>query len=352
MGLESGLVEAVPSIIGGIFGNSAANAKLEEQKRLIQQSIDDLTAIGIPSVDAQKLALQEFKSAGKLTPELEEAFQMGDTAASGISTDPKYKEASMSALDKLAGVSDSGGLTLSDRSRLEGIQSDVNQQAAGREGAIKQDMAGRGQLGSGMELLARLKSSQDASGRMNEEGIATAGRAEQRALDAMIQRGELGGKLQGQDFEQQKQVADAKDKIAAWNAANTQDVRQRNVATRNDAQGYNLKNDQRLSDSNTSLANDQQTYNQELQQKRFQNETEVAKAKAAARSGQAQAAGTAATQQAGMWSKLGQGVGEIAGASMKPPATAAARTTMGPGTTAAPTKTANYWEDDEDARQT
>lgn len=307
------LVEAGANIVGGLFGRGAADAKLREQQKLIQQSIDDLTAIGIPSVEAQKLALQEFRSAGKMTPELEESIQLGQSAASGISTDPKYKEASMSALDKLADVGNNGGLTASDRARLEGVQSTVNQQARGREGAIAQDMGARGQLGSGMELLARMQSSQDATTRLNDEGMNTAGRAEQRALDAMIQRGELGGKLQGQEFDQAKQVADAKDKIAAWNAANTQSVRQRNVGVRNDAQGYNLNNDQRISDSNTKLSNEQQQYNQELQQKRYQNELEVAKAKADARKPAATAAGTAAAQQGAMWGKLGQGVGQIAG---------------------------------------
>lgn len=304
------------SIAGGLIGNAKASADRDAARAAYEQSVKDLEAIGIPTVEAQKVVLEQYQSQGKLTPELEESIKLGDSNMLGISTDGTSKEAQLRALAKLGEVGDSGGMTASDRATMEQTQGDIDAADRGHREAAMSKIRARGQLGSGLELLAGLSGGQENTTARHMAGLTAAGSAQQRALDAIIKGGELGGNMRTQDFDEKAKAAAAQDEIAKWNAANSQEVRTRNTNRGNTSAEYNLTNAQKLSDANTDTRNKEETYNKGLYQTNYQNQMDVAKAKANARAGVASNLTDTANKTADTWAGIGSGVSKAGAAYM------------------------------------
>jgi hypothetical protein len=183
-------------------------AQLKELKLEDPKWLQDLVA---PTVDApEKLVFDP------VTMEM-----VPDSEMKKISIDPRLREAQLGALNSLKDVSDSGGMTLRDKANLSRMQSDVAAADRGRRGAIMQNMAARGAGGSGMELVAQMQNAQAATDREAQAGLDIAAQAQERALQAIMQQGQLGGSIRGQDFGEQSQVANAQDAINRFNTGNT-----------------------------------------------------------------------------------------------------------------------------------
>jgi len=305
-------IAAISGLAGGAAGAKANSDARDEARRAYEQSVRDYEAMGIPTIEAQKIASEKYRSAGNLDPQLEDAVTLGDSNYGGISTDPRYKEAQLKALDELQGISDGGGYNLSDKAKLEKTLGDINADERGAREAILADSRSKGQMGSGSELVAQLMNQQAAAERSHSTGLNVAAEAQKRALDAIMQRGSMAGSLRSQDYGEQEKAAQARDAIAKWNAQNTQSVRGSNVDRGNNAQQYNLANNQRIMDANTSLGNNDQQYNKGLYQKQFDNTLALNSGKANARSGQANNAISAGQAAANTYQKMGQGVGQVA----------------------------------------
>jgi len=168
-----------------------------------------------------------------------DAVQMGDTAFDGVSVDPRLKDSQMAALNQLAGIAEGGGMNAADKANLASIQSQTGQADRGRREAILQNMQQRGFGGSGNELLAQLSSSQAATDRSAQEGLNIAGMAQQRALDAMLQGGNLAGGIRGQDFGEQARVAQARDAVSQFNAGVQNNANQFNAGAANNMSQFN-----------------------------------------------------------------------------------------------------------------
>lgn len=304
-------IGALGSIGGGLIGKKSADEDREKAMFLAKQSVEELTALGIPSVEAQRLVLEEYKNQGILTPELEQSILLGDSQMGAISLDPRYKQAQLDALTQLQQIGQEGGMTLSDRAAMERELGNITSDERGRRQAILQSVRERGQLGSGLELMAQLQNQQDSAGQARQIGLEKAGMAQQRALDAISQAGNLGGNIRGQEFGEQQAIAQAKDAISKWNAANRQDVLQRNVMAKNAAQERNLSQAQQMANSNVDLRNQAQQNNKNLIQQQFQNRFNVEQAKSNARSGQANMLNQNAQNTQNMWSGIGNSVGRL-----------------------------------------
>jgi len=306
------IVGGAASLIGGLFGAGASSNAASQARQAYEKSVKDLEAIGIPTVEAQQMTMEEYKSQGQWTPELEQSISLGDSQMGGITTDPAYKESQLKALGKLKDIGDSGGMQLEDRATQERIEGGINARQRGSREAILQDAQQRGGYGSGTSLVAQLMSQQGGSQDAHMAGLNTAASAQKRALEAIKSGGDLGTQLRGQEFGEKQKVAEARDAISKWNASNSQDVAQRNAGVKNTSAQYNLSNAQNLANSNVDTRNKSQAYNKGLIQTRYENEMNNAKAKANARAGVASnalAAGQAgAAQAAGIGSAINQGV--------------------------------------------
>ncbi len=247
----------------------------------IQDHYADLEA---PDVDALTLQLEQLIQQGALSPEQAATISQEQSAMNGISLDPKLKEAQMNALSSLSDISDSGGMTMMDKANLSKIQSEEDAAARGKREAIIQNANARGAGGSGVELMSQMLNQQESASRKSARDLDVAGMAQQRALDALMQQGNLAGNIQSQDFNQQSQVAGANDAISRFNAQNQQSQLNQNVAARNDAAAKNLAVKQGVADMNVGARNAQQQHNKGLLQQNFNNQL----AKRGAQSGVAQ----------------------------------------------------------------
>lgn len=147
-----------------------------------------------------------------------EASLAGPTAMEGVSTDPRLADSQYASLGALDEIIQGGGLNAQDKAALNKVQTDVSAADRGRRDAILQNSAARGMGGGGNELLAQLTSGQAASDRQNQSSMDVAGMAQQRALDAIMQSGQLAGNMRGQEFGEKSDVAKAKDAINTFNA--------------------------------------------------------------------------------------------------------------------------------------
>lgn len=213
-----------------------------------------------------------YKQVVQMNPELETAVTLGPSAMEGVSTDPALKQAQLKALQKLQGISDAGGMDaqfMADQARLE---TDVNTNLQAQQGAIMQNLATRGMSGGGNELVARQMAAQQAANRQAQSGMDLKAQAERRALEALMQSGQLAGNMQSQDFGQQSSIAQAKDAINKFNVQNQQQIIGNNVGMKNNAQLMNANNAQNVANQNTGLKNQQQLHNNGLSQQNFNNQ--------------------------------------------------------------------------------
>lgn len=208
------LVAAAASIGSAIIAARAQSASEEQARALLERARNELGELDLPTLE--QLAGQE------LPP----------TELAKIQTDPKYKQAQLAALDKLQEISDSGGMTMQDTAVLDAAMGKVaRQEGAGRE-AIRQNMASRGVLGSGAELAMSLQNQQDSAQRANTIGLDVAGRAQARAYDAILNRGQLAGQMHQQEYNEKSKAAQAQDLINRYNATRKSNAAQQDFENR------------------------------------------------------------------------------------------------------------------------
>lgn len=252
-------------LLGGFAGGDNGEADRKRQKELMLQTLSELQ--GIPLPELRQIALENPRWLEDL-----QAQQLEPSQMQYISTDPRLKQQQNAAIDALNQISEGGGMTMADRANLADIQNQVATADKGRRDAIMQNMQQRGMAGSGLELLNSLQSNQAATDRNMQAGMNVAGMAQNRALDAIMQSGNLAGSLRSQDFGEQSKKAEAADAIARFNAQNLQDVNKYNIAGRQDIGNQGVTN----RNQNQMLAN-------QVAQQRFSNQMDKANAMGNAR---------------------------------------------------------------------
>ncbi len=229
--------------------------------------------------------LQQYVDSGEITPEQAKAYLVQNNGVDQMKLDTQGKQAQLDALNQLSEIGNEGGLTATDKSKLNAISNQENTQARGAREAILQNAQARGAGGSGLEMLAQLQNAQDSATRKSTRDLDVAGMAQERALQALQSAGQLGGNINQQQFNQQKSIADTANEIAKFNAANQQQVGLANTAANNNAQAQNVGNKFKTANANVDLRNQQQQFNKGLAQTQFGNNLSVANGKANALTG-------------------------------------------------------------------
>lgn len=290
-------------LVGGILGGNAAKKAAAEaaaiQEKNYQRNKALLESVGIPSVEAQEIALQNPEYVGDLVAQLQ-----GESAMTDISTDPRLRQYQMDQLAELSGLSKTG-LGTTDRIALEEAQSEATQADKSRRAAILSQMAQRGTMDSGAALAAQLQSSEAANQEAMKQSQNIARQASQNRLNAINALANQSGSMEQADFGRQAQVATAQDAIQRFN-----------VGTRNTAAARNIDTKQNLAGSKADIANKQEMYNKGLLQQDYQNRLgraqSIAGLNATQAQNQAQAALASGAGSANMYGQLGQGLGNIA----------------------------------------
>lgn len=251
---------ALGNYLSGKSQERAAERALKTQERAQAQIQKMLEDIGIPSVEAQQIALESPELVGLL-----DAEQLQDTELKQIQEDPRLREAQMDALRNLQTLGEVG-LTPEERAqRSEMLRQGAAQEQA-RQQQILQGMAQRGTLDSGASLLAQLQSSAAAGADARRQSEQMAADVAGRRRQALAQAGSMAGGLSAEDFRRQAMTASAQDQIARFNAMQRADVNRMNLQAR-----------QAIENEKAALANQQQMYNKQLLQQRYQNEMDKAR---------------------------------------------------------------------------
>ncbi len=307
----------IPAAIAGgsLLASYLANKSAADRENdLNDAAFREFLSIHIPDPEKQKLALQRYVSEGELTPELEQAIKQNESEFSKIVVDQNNKSAQARSLAALEDIGNQGGMTLTDKANLQKLMMKGQVDDRAQRLAISDQMARRGQAGSGFDLQARLAAQQASGDRNSMAALSVAGDARDRALKAIMGSGELATKYRGQDFEEQAARAKAQDAINEFNARNLQNVMNQNVALRNRAQEMNLKNKRDISNENVELGNKEQQYNRSLAQQQFENQMNLAKSKAGQYNNQAGAAQRQGQAMSNMFGRVGSGAMSLYGA--------------------------------------
>jgi hypothetical protein len=241
-------------LLGGLLGGSAGKDEMQKSTQLQRDAIARLEAIGIPTIEAQRIALE--------TPQLVdllEAEVLGPSAMENVSVDPRLRQAQMSALEQMSGLADQG-LGAEDRAAFNELRRAAAGQAQAQAQSVLQNAAAQGTLDSGATLAAQLAAGQASADRMSQEGDRLAAQAAAARRQALMSKADMSSQMSQQDFQRQSAAAQARDAISQFNTQNRQ-----NVA------GTNLANRQSIENQRAATRNQQEMYNKGLLQQDFQN---------------------------------------------------------------------------------
>lgn len=245
-----------------------------------QAALDTVNKVKVPSIEEQKIQLEQLVQQGVITPEEMQLYLQENSGLKDISVDPRFKQAQVNALEQLQTIGSEGGLTAIDRAKLANITDAQNVEERGSREAIEQNARERGIGGSDFSLASKLISGQESANRASRQGTDVAALAEQRALDAMLAAGNMGGQMDQAEFDKQARIAAAQDAINQFNTANRQTTGNLNTQNRNVAQESNLREKQRITEGNTNNENANRVRSADLIKQKF--DEEMAKAGAAA----------------------------------------------------------------------
>lgn len=297
------LAGAGTNILGGILGGNAASKAAAQaaaaQKEMYDKNVALLESVGVPTIEAQEIALQSPEYVGDYVAQIQ-----GDTELKEIATDPQLRRNQMEALAQVKELSEQGLGTVDkiaiDEANLEATQADK-----ARRAQILSQMAQRGTADSGVQLAMQLASAQDAATQAQTAANNQAKMAASNRMNAINQLAQQSANMENLDFNRQAQIASAQDAIQRFNAQ-----------TMNQQNQYNLQNRQNIANQQAETANKQQMYNKGLIQQDYLNRLN----KATAQTGQNTAYGsnlannalTAGQGKANMYSSIGQGLGNMA----------------------------------------
>jgi hypothetical protein len=245
---------AIVNGVGALAGSSASSGDIAAGTNAVNQAYQQLAAVGLPPNIAQPIIYQQFKQAGTLTPELEQTINQHPSLMAGVQGSAPAQQAQLQALQILQQTGQTG-MTPQSQAALNQIRQQVAQDTNSKQQAIQQQFQSQGQGGSGAQLIGELNNAQAGANQENTAGNQVGAMAAQNALQAIGQAGTLGGQIQGQQFGEQAQKAQAQDVINQFNTANQLGVQASNVGAQNQAQAANLGTQQSLQNANTQQAN-------------------------------------------------------------------------------------------------
>ena len=300
-------IAAAPAI-GGVVGNLLGKSDRKRAQQMIAEAYAELASVGLPPDLSKEIIYEQFQSAGILTPELEQDLGEVHSQLAGYKEKESNLQAQQEALNALKQRSQQG-LSMEDRMALGEVRGQAQRDAEAKRQQILQNMAARGQGGSGAELAAQLQASQAAADTQSRENLNIAAQAQKAALDALANRGQLAGQIRGQDLDVARSTLGAADTLAQFNMQNSLGRQQRNVGNLNQAQVSNLANKQQIMSANTQLANQEKLRQMEEKGRLYDRTLDYKTALANAKLGQAANYQQKAAGTASMFSGIGSGIG-------------------------------------------
>jgi len=241
------------------MSKNAGKSEMKESNALMRDNVARLEALGVPTVEAQRIALQSPELVGLL-----EAEQLGPSALEGMQEDPRLAGSRMSALEGITGFAEQGydaeSRALEEASLRRAANLGMATMASG-----EQRLASEGALDSGARLLNMQAAAQNAAETQSQAGLQMAANAAAARRQALGQQADMASSMSAQNLGMQEKKLSAADAIASFNSQNKQSVNAQNLASR-----------QNIANQRTANANQAEIYNKGLIQQKFQNDVQKA----------------------------------------------------------------------------
>lgn len=261
MGLNANKIVSSIPIIGGWFDDT-------EQKAMDALEKNQSLYGSILTPDLEKMLPEEYKWLQDYAPEKAEAQT--------VSEDPLTRSAQLSALSKMAGLSETG-LSDVDQAAFEKARNMAGQIAHSGSAAALQNAQARGVGGSGLEFLMREQAGQNAAQQAQEAALAQASQAAQMRAGYLNQYMQGTSNMRDQDY-----------RTAAGNMGILNQFNQANTQAANEAQQFNIGNRQNVANQNVQAKTQASQYNNNIANQTFQNQMTKANGQAGANTGVAQ----------------------------------------------------------------
>jgi hypothetical protein len=256
------------------MSKNAGRREMREANQLMRENIARLEAIGIPAIEAQKIALESPELVGLL-----EAETLSPSRFEDVQMDPRLQSAQMAALQDITGIAEAGGLDAMSRLNLEeGLR-----RASGAEQARLQQLTEDPTLGQGQRLALQSQAVQGAGQSSRDVALQSAAQAQQARMAALQQQASMASGMQ------QQQLG-----LAGQKATRADEINLENKRAREAINLFNAQQRQNIANMGTEARNKTQLLNQQLIQQKFQNEL----AKATGVTGQQSQMATNLQQQA------------------------------------------------------
>ena len=226
--------------IGAIFTSASADRNRKRQLQELKKNQALWDALQTPSIENLQMVVQQEISQGRLTPELGSAILADPSAMAEVGANPELVRAQEASLGALQNIARQGGMDIQSRANLARIQDQLGQQERGQREALLSQQQRQGTLGSGQGLAAQLQAQQASADRAAQAGFQQAASADQRALQALIQSGQMAGQMRTQQVGEEERRAAAADRINRFNTQHRQQLQAANRNTINAANRYNM----------------------------------------------------------------------------------------------------------------
>lgn len=199
--LISGVAKGAVDVGTGLAANNQIQGSYDEMLRALRERMGDYDALGNAGYQ-------------NVTPSL-----LGPSALEGIPEDVASRQAQQEAIAMLSELAASGGLSLGDLKAINDIQRTLNQNDTSRRKGLANEFSARGQLGSGAQLAMAMQGQQDAAQNANQRSESVNAQAQQRAMQALLEKGRMARGMASDDYGRKSDAARARDAIEARNAA-------------------------------------------------------------------------------------------------------------------------------------
>lgn len=261
--------------------------------------------IDVPTASQLTLPeLQQYVQAGIMTPAQAQAALQQSNAYNDLKVDPSSLEAEKTALGQLQNVATDKGMTPEMQAQLTAALDQTQTQEQGANASILDQMAQRGIPTSLMGSAAQMANAGNESQNANLTATTAAGQAEQNAINAMMNSGNLAGSIQGEQYNEAANKAAAQNAMQQWNAGATNTANLANAGYQEQSNAYNAENKQNVANQNTGLANQRTEYNAQIPETIFNNKITKASGQAGVAGNQANQATQAGNQQMGLYGAL------------------------------------------------
>lgn len=293
----------VSSVLGG--GGDAGAAQMSSSNNLMKANVARLEAIDIPTIEAQKIALQNPELVDQLVAEFQQRSQLED-----IGQDPRLALANQKVLEQMAGVAETGGDAQAALDWAQARTRGASALQAGMATADQQNQA-TGTFDSGARMVGQQAAAQQAAQMQSDAALRIAAEKQNARMAGMQQMANQAAQMGQQDLNV-KQIAGSANERRLAQAAQA----------KNAINQFNKQYQINRANQTSANANQQEIYNKGLQQQQFQNQmskatgvTQQQGQQAANLQAQAAAAQQAQQAQTGALLNLGGTLGAAAIAS-------------------------------------